>query len=206
MPTCCANASTASPASEVSTLIDDTDSVLVVIDTQPGFLKKVDAAVAAQTVERIAWLVGVANLLAVPVVVTEEEPSRHGSTHPSVDHGVAAEVTRHVKPTFGLAFTPPILAAVSAHGRRTAVLCGLETDVCVAQSAIGLHDLGWKVAVVSDAVAAPGTAHQQGLDRMRDAGVTLIGLKGLYYEWIRRVDRLGSIAGLPKVAPTGIVL
>jgi nicotinamidase-related amidase len=72
-------------------------------------------------------------------------------------------------------------------------LCGLETDVCVAQSAIGLHDRGWRVAVVSDAVGAPGSAQEQGLSRMRDRGVEVVGTKGLAYEWIRTVVRADDL-------------
>ena len=47
---------------------------------------------------------------------------------------------RCIKPTFGLAGTPEILDAVKATGRRTAVLVGFETDICVYQSAVGLLD------------------------------------------------------------------
>ncbi len=143
--------------------------------------------------------------LGIPIVVTEEEPDRHGATAGAIVDALPADHPRHLKPTFGLAFSPPILAAVDATRRRSAVLCGLETDVCVAQSAIGLHDLGWKVAVVADTVGAAGTAHDQGLRRIAAAGIPLVGLKGLRYEWIRSVDRL-SLSGLPKDAPAGITL
>ena len=52
------------------------------------------------------------------------------------------------KPTFGLAGTPEILAAVRETGRTTAVVVGCETDVCVAQSAIGLREQGFGVTVI----------------------------------------------------------
>ena len=55
-------------------------------------------------------------------------------------------------PTFGLADVPEIVASVEHTGRRTAVLVGMETDVCVAQSALGLLDEDFTVAVVEDAV------------------------------------------------------
>ena len=57
-------------------LLDRDDSVLVVVDAQPGFL----AAEAEQAVERMAWLIALAARLGVPVVVTEEEPERNGAT------------------------------------------------------------------------------------------------------------------------------
>lgn len=189
----------------MGTLFDDTDSVLVVIDTQPGFLRKIDAGVAETAVGRISWLVRLARSLDVPIVVTEEEPARHGSTEGRIVEELEDGHPRLIKPCFGLAFNPHLLDAVTATGRGSALLCGLETDVCVAQSAIGLHDLGWHVGVVSDAVASPGSSHDQGLARISASGVALVGVKGLAYEWIRCVDRLGN-PGLPKPGPPGIVL
>jgi nicotinamidase-related amidase len=189
----------------VGSLFVDAESVLVVIDTQLGFLRKVDSGVAADVVSRIAWLVEVARRFDVPIVVTEEEPDLHGPTHESIVAALGDDQPRLTKPTFGLASSPHILEAATATGRGQAVLCGLETDVCVAQSAIGLRDLGWQVGVVRDAVASPGRSHEQGLARMAAAGVALVGVKGLAYEWVRAVERLGS-PGLPKPSPAGIVL
>ena len=88
------------------------------------------------------------------------------------------------------------------------MLTGMETDVCVAHSALGLLDLGLRVIVVRDAVAAPGDAHLHGLDRMRDAGAVLIGTKGLLYEWTRTVARADEtdrrLADVPL--PEGLIL
>ena len=61
-----------------------------------------------------------------------------------------------VKPTFGLTGTPEIVERIERTGRRTAVLVGFETDVCVAQSAVGLKELGMRVVAVEDAVFSPG--------------------------------------------------
>lgn len=184
-------------------LLDGDDCVLLVIDVQRGFLGKIEAERAAQLVDRVVWLVELARRLAVPIVVTEEEPEENGSTHDAIVAALAPGHPRHVKPTFGVGGSPHIMEAASAHGRSTVVLVGLETDVCVAQSALTLLDAGVRVAVVSDAVASPDTSHEQGLQRMRDAGVVLIGTKGLAYEWVRAVDRLHL---LPGRAPAGIVL
>jgi nicotinamidase-related amidase len=95
----------------------------------------------------------------------------------------------HNKMSFGLAADPAILAAAERTGRNTAALVGLETDVCIAQSAIGLIQNGYRVAAVADATGSPGSGHAFGLERMRDAGALVLGLKGLYYEWLRTVER-----------------
>jgi nicotinamidase-related amidase len=92
------------------------------------------------------------------------------------------------KHVFGLAHQPDILDALTQTNRKTAVLVGLETDVCVMHSAVGLLELGYRVAVVADSVGAPGLGHELGLDRMRSAGAIILSTKGLFYEWIRSVE------------------
>jgi nicotinamidase-related amidase len=191
----------------VGRLLDADDCVLAVVDTQDGFLRKLPAAEAGDLVDRIRWLCRLARWLGVPVVVTEEEPERNGATADPIVAALAPGTARHPKPAFDLSAVPVILADVTESGRGTVVLCGLETDVCVAQSALGLLDRGRRVVVVEDAVAAPGRAHEQGLARASRAGVQLVGLKGLAYEWLRTVERataFGEATG--RDAPAGIVL
>lgn len=177
------------------------------VDTQDGFLRKLPGSDASAIVDRIRWLCSLAAWLRVPVVVTEEEPERNSETAPVVAAVLAPGTARHVKPVFDLSACPAILADVTRHDRATVVLCGLETDVCVAQSAIGLLDAGKRVVAVEDAVAAQGTAHAQGLVRMSRAGVELIGLKGLGYDWLRTVERASEFGSATEHdAPAGIVL
>jgi nicotinamidase-related amidase len=181
--------------------------VLVVVDTQPGFLDKLTEGDASAVADRIRWLCRLADWLGVPVVVTEEEPERNGETAGPVAQALPAGTVRHTKPAFDLAACPAILADVLRPGRDSAVLCGLETDVCVAQSALGLLEAGQRVVVVEDAVAAPGSAHAQGLARLSRAGVELIGVKGLGYEWLGTVERANDFAlASGRDAPDGIVL
>jgi nicotinamidase-related amidase len=171
-------------------LIDPGDSILVVVDAQPGFSGASDeaAAAAARSREVAAWLVGVAAALGIPTVVTEEDAAGNGPTDPAIAGHLPPGTPVFAKAVFGLAGVPEILAAVESSGRRTAVVVGAETDVCVAQSAIGLLDRGFRVVVVTDATFSPGSMHELGLRRIRDAGAELHHAKGLYYEWVRTLD------------------
>jgi nicotinamidase-related amidase len=186
-------------------LLERADSVLVVVDVQPGFLARAwftaeDAAAARTMLERVVWLVALAARLEIPIVATEEEPERNGPTDARVIACLPGGTAVLRKPTFGLAGTPEILAAVRETERRTAVVVGCETDVCVAQSAIGLGAQGFGCVVVADAAFSPGEMHARGLDRLAAAGIDRNHAKGVTYEWLRSVEEAHTVlgdAGLP---------
>ena len=165
-------------------LLECDDSVLIVVDAQPGFFGSADVDV----IRRVAWLIGIAAALGVPIVVTEEEPDRNGSTDDRVAQALPPGTSVQRKPVFGLADVPDILDAIDATARRTAVLVGAETDVCIAHSALGLLDHGFRVAVVADATYSPGVMHDHGLRRIAEAGGVITHAKGVYYEWLRSVE------------------
>jgi nicotinamidase-related amidase len=164
-------------------------SALLVIDTQEGFYpaerSDVDRAAFSLVIDRVAWLAGLARALAVPVVVTEEDPVTNGPTAPRVLARLGSHATVLPKPVFAAPDNPAIEAAITATGRSTIVLAGLETDVCVAHSALTLRDRGYGVAAVSDALYSPSDAHRHGLDRLRSEGVQLLSAKELFYDWTR---------------------
>jgi nicotinamidase-related amidase len=183
-------------------LVDHDDSVLVLVDVQEGFfgdsLPPEDRARARDALARLTWLAKVARQLDVPAVLTEEDPAKNGPTYAPLAE-TFQDAAAIVKPTFGLAGTPEIADRILGTGRSTAVLAGFETDVCVAQSAIGLKERGMRVVVVEDAVFSPGEMHGRGLARMVAEGVELNHCKGLAYEWTRTVERSRSVLRAPEV-------
>ena len=183
-------------------LVDRADTVLVAVDVQEGFfgdgLPPQDREPARDALARMTWLARLARLLELPAVLTEEDPVRNGSAFAPIA-SLFGDSPAQVKPTFGLAGTPEIVARVEVTGRGTAVLIGFETDVCVAQSAIGLKERGMRVVVVEDAVFSPGQMHARGLARMAAEGVELNHCKGLAYEWTRTLEESRRVLGSPEL-------
>jgi nicotinamidase-related amidase len=189
-------------------LVRREDSVLVVVDAQPGFfapsdaLSEDDAKRAADAVIRTRWMAGLAALLEIPAVIVEEGPERNGHTDPGILERVPAGTPAIEKTTFGLTACEAAVEAIRATGRGTAVLVGFETDVCVAQSAIGLVELGLRAAVLEDAIFTNSTVeHERGLARMTGAGVERNHCKGLTFEWLHTVDR--ALEAFPEAAALG---
>ena len=167
---------------DLPVLLDCLKSCLVVIDVQDCFLAKLPGEERGALVARIAWLVRVARALEIPVLATAEDIATQGGLV-----GELADLPARDKQVFGLYDQPDLRAAIDATGRRDFVLTGLETDVCIAHSAIGLLGGGYRVAVPADAVGAPAQDHMYGIQRMSAAGAIISTVKGIYYEWVRDV-------------------
>ena len=175
-------------------LLDSDDSVLIAIDVQTVFLDKIPPGDAERIVERVSWLVELAQWRQVPVVATAERAASQPLA-PQVMAALGDHVDVVDKSVFGLADQAETMAAVEqiAPGRATAVLVGLETDVCVLHSALGLLRRGFRVAVVVDAIGSPSPGHEIGMERLRAAGVVMVDTKGLFYEWLRSIDEVDRL-------------
>jgi nicotinamidase-related amidase len=184
-----------------------TRSCLVVIDVQDYFLNKLPEAERAPLVARIAWLMRVAGALDIPMVATAEDIPRDGPLVEDLSALLPAGQKVFDKRIFGLGDQPDIAAAIRATGRSEFVLVGMETDVCVAHSALGLTAAGYKVGVVADACASPGPNHDAGLLRLRDAGIVVTNTKGMFYEWVRDLAVHGRVLdAIGRAPPPGVTL
>ena len=189
-----------------SSLIDVNDSMLIVIDIQAHFVQKESKIDPNPLLQRMCWVIKIANWLSVPLIVTAEDIPRTGSVAEEVAEILLPDTKIYNKMIFGLTDQPDILEAVHQTQRKTAVLIGYETDVCIAHSALGLIDLGYRIAVVEDATGSPGEAHQIGLERIRNAGGIIVSAKSLYYEWVRTVAKALEFEDCGIETPHGIIL
>jgi len=189
-----------------SSLIDVNDSLLIVIDIQPSFVKKESKDDNNSLLQRMCWVIKVANWLTVPLIVTAEDIPHTGNISNEVAQVLPPNTKIFNKMSFGLAAQVDILEAVQNTNRKTAVLIGYETDVCITHSALGLMDLGYRVAIVADATGSPDAAHQIGLERIHGAGGIIVSAKSLYYEWIRTVQKSKEYEKSGIETPEGLLL
>ncbi len=189
-------------------LIDRSDSCLVVIDAQKVFLDKLPLDWRGPLIERMAWLMRVAQVLQIPIIATAENIARVGPLVPELAELLPADSPPVFnKMVFGLYGQDDTREAIDALGQGTFVLVGCETDVCVTQSALGLRAAGYRVCVVENACGSPPPNHEVGIQRMRDAGIVVTSLKGLYFEWVRDLETHHRvIAELDAPLPAGITL
>lgn len=169
-------------------LVEVDDSFLVVIDIQQVFLDKYDRAKAQSLISKVSWLVDIANHLRVPVVAMAENMAESGTLVEGIRAALPEGTPIYNKDFFGVSGNPEILRAIDNTNRKTAVCVGVETDVCVMQTALGLLAEGFRVIALHDAVATTEWDERIGIERMRHAGVMIGSVKSLYYEWMRSVS------------------
>ena len=154
-------------------------SALVVIDVQEKLAPVIPHGEAL--LEDISVLIRGATELGVPVFVTEQYPKGLGPTVPSLRGLLSGPVEKLRMSAAAALGWPP----ASATDRWQVVLCGLETHVCVLQTALDLVSLGYQVFVPVDAVGCRHTRDGEwALRRMAAAGVVVTTLEGVLFEWI----------------------
>ena len=164
-------------------LLDARQSVLFVVDIQTRLAPAI--ADADAVIARTAILLTAAARLDVPIVVSEQYPQGLGHTDARLlplPESAAIMPKTASRPLGDPRHRAPISREL---GRRQVVLAGMETHVCVLQTALASKAHGYEVAVAADAV---GSRHperkQRGLERMRDAGVAIVDSEMVVFEWL----------------------
>jgi len=182
-------------------------SCLVVIDVQQPFLDKLPLDQRGPLVDRIAWLMRVARILEIPVVATAEDVDRNGPLVPQLTGELPGGTTVYNKMIFGAMDQGDIRSAIEATKRDQFILAGLESDVCISQSAFGIRSAGFRPAVIDDACGTPPPHHEHALRRLRDADIEVLSLKGIYFEWVRDLATLKRIKPqMNQPLPAGLTL
>lgn len=163
---------------------------LVVVDVQDSLARAMPADTFPRVTRNLAVLAAAARTLGLPALVTEQYPKGLGRTVAPVAEALAAGGTPLVpieKMDFACTAVPAFREALAATGRRTVVLTGVESHVCVLQTALGLLEAGYTVQVPADAVASRTAANRQvGLDLMALAGAVVTSTETVVFQLLGR--------------------
>jgi len=177
----------------VSARLDPGRAALVVVDVQEGFRTAIPDfdRVAAAT----ATLVRGAETMDVPIIVTEQYPKGLGPTVSEVTDALPAGVEPLPKTVFSAASAE----GFGLGGREQAIVCGIETHVCVNQTVLELLDGGTEVHVVADAVGSRSAANRElGLAKAERAGAWLTSVETALFELLGKAgtDRFKAVQRL----------
>ena len=168
-------------------LMDRNDTALLVVDVQQKLVNLIPQR------PRILWnirrLLNAADVLGLPHAVTEQNPKKLGPT--------ASELAELVgTPLAKMAFSCGECGRRFSDWREAGIyrvlICGIETHVCIQQTALDLSASGFQVYLAVDAVGARHEVdHETALRRMEMAGVVLVSTEAAMFEWCR-------ISGTPE--------
>ncbi len=165
------------------------DTVLLVIDLQEKLMPTMDRR--EEVYKNTVFLLNVAAQYKLPVIVTEQYPRGLGHTVPEIA-GALPEGSGLVEKVFFDACGSGLADALSKIGRKTVLVTGCETHVCVYQTVRSLLELGYRVFVAGDAVCSRFPAnYQSGLKLMAEMGAVVISAEGAAFDVMQ-------IAGTPE--------
>jgi nicotinamidase-related amidase len=185
------------------------NSVLILVDHQPWVAFAVKSIDASLLVNNIAGIAASAKALDVPVILTTVGASGGPLEDPPIQG--LADVIPDASPIDRVSTNAwqDIREAVEATGRRTLLIAGLWTEVCLAQTAISAMAEGYRVFFISDCSGGMSVeAHEDAKARLVQAGATPINWMAVICEWTpdftteerNRVNppvmKYGSTAGL----------
>ena len=159
-----------------------TDSVVVVVDIQDKLLAKMPTAEGL--LRNAGFILDVANLLGVPVVATEQYPKGLGPTAPAIASRLTLPCL--AKTAFSCCDAEGFLPTLTEFQRPVAVVLGMETHVCVLQTALGLLEAGYRVHLPEDALAARGSLdHNLALRQLARVGAVVTTCETIAFQWLR---------------------
>jgi len=174
------------------------DTLLLVIDVQG---KLASAVFESELVEKnIGKLIRACRIFDVPVLVTEQYPKGLGSTIQSVRE-LAGEVQPVEKITFSCCGSEEFMKRLRAFGRNDILVVGMETHVCVYQTAVDLLEFGYNVHLVTDAVSSRSVENRQiGIRCIEKAGASLTSTEMAVFELLRIAagDTFKAISAIVK--------
>jgi nicotinamidase-related amidase len=162
---------------------DKNDSVLLIVDIQERLaatMKMRDAVI-----NNCLHLMELAKMQNIPILVTEQYPKGLGQTV-----GEIRDALPVYQPVEKLAFNccdePAFMNAIRALNKKTVILTGMETHICVLQTCVNLLDKGFNVHLVQDAVCSRTKENWKvGTAFMRDAGAIVTCTETVLFQLLK---------------------
>jgi nicotinamidase-related amidase len=165
-------------------LLQKEKSSLLIIDVQ----EKLTPLVLApdHLVTQSLWLMRLASELDVPLLVSEQYTHGLGATVEPLRKFMPGK-TDIDKLHFSCYRDPIFMKNWQMLNKKQVVIAGIETHVCVLQTAMDLQDAGVEVFVVIDAVSSRHEIdHRYALKRMKQAGIQLVTSEMVFFEWVEQ--------------------
>jgi nicotinamidase-related amidase len=164
--------------------LDAAQTVIAVIDMQESFRSVISDF--AETAARIALVAHAAQLLRIPVIVTEQYPKGLGHTADEIKAVLPANFEAIEKTAFSSCGALPFETKLEETRALHVLLCGIEAHICVNQTAHDLLERGYRVHLLTECITARNLHNRQtGLAKMQQSGALPSSIEMALFELMR---------------------
>jgi nicotinamidase-related amidase len=162
-------------------LLDRKRAAMAVIDMQEAFAKIIPEF--GELAERIALLVRAANLLKLPVIVTEQYPKGLGRTVQAIAQHLSPDTEPIEKLSFSACGVREFDTRLRERHVEQVILCGIEAHICVSQTGHDLLQHGYQVHLLSDAVSTRLPRNREvAIKKLAKAGAVISSIEMALFE------------------------
>ena len=163
------------------------ESLLLCVDVQERLCAAMPKEALAQLVQNASRLLRGAQILGIPVVVSEQYRRGLGGTIPELASLIPAGSSNLEKLEFSAWAAPALAAAIAETGRSQIIVIGMETHICVYQTVRDLAHVGYKVHIPHDAVCSRHPENARvGLVLAERAGGVVTSTETVLFDWLHR--------------------
>ncbi len=158
---------------------------LAIIDVQDGLMKAMEEQSARALTRNVQTLIGCAKEMGIPIVLTEQYPKGLGKTIGEIKKEIDS-ISPVEKTAFSCYRVDAFKQRLDASGRKEVILTGIETHICVLQTAADLIDHGYRVHVAADAVCSRRKLDWEiGLRWMERAGAMILTTEIIAFQLLK---------------------
>ncbi|MDR2115267.1 MAG: hydrolase [Planctomycetaceae bacterium] len=163
-------------------LLSPENSLLFVIDIQERLMPAISKG--DTIIFNTRRLLNSAQLLGVPIFVSEQYPQGLGATVTEIALAIPETAPVIAKKSFSICAVEEIERELEKHSASKIILCGVETHVCILQSAFDFLAMGKEVILVIDAIGSRFPIDEAtAIRRLESSGVTLATAESIMFEW-----------------------
>ncbi len=167
-------------------LLNGDNSLLLIVDIQSRLLDAMPKEPAQEMLENTHRLILAANLLDIPVLLTEQYPQGLGQTANKISQPLKSNAALFEKTGFSCCLAENFNDTLQKTKRQQIVIVGQETHVCVLQTALDLIQQGFQVHIIEDAVCSRKAEHKFfSLQRLQQQGTIISNFESVLFEWLR---------------------
>ena len=161
-------------------------SQLLIIDIQERLASAMPEKVLDSVTRNTNILISGATELGIPVIRSEQYPKGLGNTVSDIADNLPESSSSIEKTCFSCSETEGFHDLLAKNKRQQIIITGIESHICVLQSAIQLQRHGYAVYVVEDAVCSRKKLHHNNaMARLRQNGVIVSNVESVLFEWLR---------------------